>query len=314
MVRLALPANQAWVRLAPAGPPCRVGPAGGLRSLEAMGTPLGDFIHAKRDSIKPEDLGLAPRGRRRAPGLRRTELSDRAGISVEYLTRIEQGRDRNPSRPVLDAVSDALGLDAAERRHLNYLAKVTGGACSGQRQTEPVRRDLRPTLRAALSLLEPGVAMVTNRLGDVLGYTSGFAAVMGASGLLETAEPNLTRFVFVDPRAGSTFVDWDHVADEQAFNLWLAPSMEHFEWLRAELAPVGGPAFTSRLDQHLPPPRRQLRTTHPAVAAELRWDREVLETTDAEQQVVVFLPADEATAEAVAMLRSPHGRSALRVV
>jgi hypothetical protein len=137
---------------------------------------------------------------------------------------------------------------------------------------------------------------------------------MSDSGLLETEAPNLTRFVFVDPRARRTFVDWDHVADEQAFNLWLAPSLEHFEWLRAELAPMGGPAFTSRLDQHLPPPRRQLRTTHPDVAAELHWDREVLETSDAEQQVVVFLPADESTADAVARLRSTHGRSALRAV
>ncbi|MGV9351164.1 helix-turn-helix domain-containing protein, partial [Streptomyces spiralis] len=58
-----------------------------------MGTPLGDFIRAKRDSIQPESFGLPDRGRRRSPGLRRADLATRAGISVEYLTRIEQGRD-----------------------------------------------------------------------------------------------------------------------------------------------------------------------------------------------------------------------------
>ena len=76
-----------------------------------MGTPLGEFIRAKRDRTRPEDLGITVRQRRRAPGLRRTELADRAGISVEYLTRIEQGRDRNPSASVVNAIADALSLD-----------------------------------------------------------------------------------------------------------------------------------------------------------------------------------------------------------
>src|SRR3954468_1841370 len=96
-----------------------------------MGTPLGHFVRAKRDSIRPEDLGLAAHQRRRAPGLRRSELASRAGVSVEYLTRIEQGRDRNPSRSVVNALADALNLDTAERTHLGYLPKITGGACAG---------------------------------------------------------------------------------------------------------------------------------------------------------------------------------------
>lgn len=75
-----------------------------------MGTPLGDFIRSKRDSVQPETLGLPDRGRRRSPGLRRTDLAARAGISVEYLTRIEQGRDRNPSVAVVNALADALSL------------------------------------------------------------------------------------------------------------------------------------------------------------------------------------------------------------
>ncbi|MEU4666963.1 helix-turn-helix transcriptional regulator [Amycolatopsis sp. NPDC023774] len=61
------------------------------------GRSWGDFVRAKRDSTQPETLGLPSRGRRRSPGLRRSDLAARAGISVENLTRIEQGRDRNPS-------------------------------------------------------------------------------------------------------------------------------------------------------------------------------------------------------------------------
>lgn len=77
-----------------------------------MGTPLGDFIRAKRDDTQPAALGIVEYGRRRAPGLRRSDLAARSRISVEYLTRIEQGRDRNPTGPVINAIADALRLDA----------------------------------------------------------------------------------------------------------------------------------------------------------------------------------------------------------
>src|SRR5688500_6560054 len=105
-----------------------------------MGTPLGDFIRARRDSIQPEQLGLADHGRRRSPGLRRSDLAGRAGISVEYLTRIEQGRDRNPSLSVVNAIADALSLSITDRTHLHHLAKITGGACAGRTRPAPPDR------------------------------------------------------------------------------------------------------------------------------------------------------------------------------
>src|SRR5215211_3624105 len=108
-----------------------------------MGTPLGNFVRAKRDSTRPEDLAPSARQRRRAPGLRRSELAARAGISVEYLTRIEQGRDRNPSGSVVNALAEALSLDAAERTHLRYLAKISGGACAGRERPAPPERTVR---------------------------------------------------------------------------------------------------------------------------------------------------------------------------
>jgi len=278
-----------------------------------MGTPLGDFVRAKRDSIRPADLGLPDHPRRRAPGLRRSELAARAGVSVEYLTRIEQGRDRNPSPAVLNALADGLSLDAAERAHLRYLAKIAGGACTTHAVPAPPRRDVRRSVRETVRLLEPGVAVVTNRLGDLLAYTSGFALVMDGSGLLEAEQPNLTRYVFCDPAARRVFPDWDQVADEQAFNLWLGPSVGAAEWFRAELAPLAGAEFTRRIAQQLPPPRVPLRLRHPA-AGELRWDREVLELSGSDaQQLVVYLPADDATAAALDRLRGEH-RAQLRAV
>ena len=133
------------------------------------------------------------------------------------------------------------------------------------------------------------------------------------SGLLDDDEPNLTRYLFTDPRARTLFLDWDQVADEQAFHLWLAPSAETSEWFKVELAPHAGPEFTRRLGQHIPLPTVPLRIKHP-IAGELRWQRETLNLTAADaQQIVIFLPDDQPTAQAMDRLQAgnptkPAGR------
>jgi transcriptional regulator with XRE-family HTH domain len=265
-----------------------------------MSTPLGDFLRARRDATRPESLGLPDGTRRRVPGLRRSELAARAGISVEYLVRIEQGRDRNPSVSVVNALADALGLDMTERWHLRHLAKLGSNACVAV--TVPPRREVRPAVRALLDQLEPGVALVTNRLGDVLAYTSGFELLVRPTGLLDAPLPNLTRFVFTDDRARGVFPDWEQVADERAYDLWLA-SAEEARRLVEALAAVAGPALTERVHSHDVPRGGAQRWRHPE-AGELRLDREVLElpATDA-QELVVYLPADEATGDALGRLR-----------
>ncbi|WP_328906450.1 helix-turn-helix transcriptional regulator [Streptomyces sp. NBC_00234] len=272
-----------------------------------MGTPLGDFIRAKRDSTQPESLGLPDHGRRRSPGLRRLDLAARAGISVEYLTRMEQGRDRNPSVAVVNALADALSLDPSERTHLRYLAKISGGVCSAHLQPAPSRREVRPSVLATLRLLEPGIALVTNRLGDILAHTEAFRMVTSGTGMLDGDAPNLTRYVFTDPRARTFFADWDDVADEQAFDVWLGPSVENSEWFTAELAPAAGPDFTRRLNRHVVPRRGAIRLNH-TTGTELHLLRETLELQQDAQQLVVYLPADEKTAEAVDhLLHGPRG-------
>lgn len=267
-----------------------------------MGSPLGDFIRTKRDSIQPQSWGLPDRGRRRSPGLRRSDLATRAGISVEYLTRIEQGRDRNPSVAVVNALADALALNSSERDHLRYLTKITGGACTAHTRPAPPRREVRPTVQETLRLLEPGIAMVTNRLGDVLARTSGYESLTRGTGLLDAETPNLTRYVFTDPRARTFFTDWDDVADEQAFDLWLGPTAGNSEWFTTELARVAGPDFTRRLNRHVVPRRGTLRLDHPSGCA-LHLLRETLELSSDAQQLVVLLPADDSSAEALDELR-----------
>ncbi|HET6986842.1 MAG TPA: helix-turn-helix transcriptional regulator, partial [Kribbella sp.] len=83
---------------------------------------LGRTLHAWRDRVTPDAAGLPAGGRRRAPGLRREELAHLAGLSVDYIVRLEQGRSDSPSVQVLTALSRALRLSDAERNHLFVLA------------------------------------------------------------------------------------------------------------------------------------------------------------------------------------------------
>jgi transcriptional regulator with XRE-family HTH domain len=183
--------------------------------------PLGRFIRARREAITPEEVGLPAGGRRRTPGLRRAELAQLAGISVDYLIRMERGRDRHPSGQVLGALADALRLGPEERAHLHRLVKA--GTVCPQAATTPT--ELRPTVRALLDRLEPTPAYVTDASAHVLAHTEGFRRLAGPIGLLDAAEPNLARFVFADDRARAVFPEWESVADERAAALRAAADL-----------------------------------------------------------------------------------------
>lgn len=261
-----------------------------------MATPLGDFIRGRRDATTPALVGLPTGERRRAPGLRRTELASLAGISVEYLTRIEQGRDRNPSVQVINAIADALRLDTGEREHLRYLTKASNGHCVAP---SPPSTEVRPPVQAVLNQIEPGIAVVTNRLGDLLAYTSGFDRLTRPLGLLDDPAPNLTRFVFTDERARDAFPDWDLIADQRALEVWRAPRTDGAAAFEAELSATAGEEFTRRLERHELAAAGPQRWQHP-VAGELRLECEAMDLPAGEgQQLLVLVPADEATGAAL---------------
>src|SRR4030088_978029 len=88
--------------------------------------PLGEYLRARRQQVRPEDVGLVPGARRRVEGLRREELAMLAGISAEYYLRLEVGRDNKPSPQVVEALARALQLDAKATQHLHNLAKPAG--------------------------------------------------------------------------------------------------------------------------------------------------------------------------------------------
>ncbi|PXX69154.1 transcriptional regulator with XRE-family HTH domain [Nocardia tenerifensis] len=263
---------------------------------------LGLFLRTRREAISPAQVGLATGPRRRTPGLRRSELATLAGVSVEYITRLEQGRDRRPSPQVLSALADALRLAASERVHLHRLTKSAdaGFNCMGGAQPQ---REVRPTVRAILDRLEPAPAVVVNRLTEVLAHTDGFHRLMAPLGLFDTTPPNLARFVFTDARARTAYPDWDHFADQMVATLKHGPFRNdpHIALLADELTVTVGPEFTDRVETvpSLPAVTGVTRLTHPE-AGELRLAYEILDlSADDNQHVIVHLPADESTARAL---------------
>jgi transcriptional regulator with XRE-family HTH domain len=167
-------------------------------------TPLGEFLRARRELIRPGDVGLSDGGRRRrVPGLRREELAMLAGISPNYYVRLEQGRDHRPSAQVVDALARALQLDADATAHLHFLA-----------QPAPSRRHPEEPERAPLSIeqligswpLTP--AFVHDRHLNVL------AANALNLALCPVFRPgvNLLRALFVDSELRNLYDDWEDVA------------------------------------------------------------------------------------------------------
>ncbi|PXY21815.1 helix-turn-helix domain-containing protein [Prauserella endophytica] len=265
---------------------------------------LGTLLRARREAVTPERVGLPSGPRRRTPGLRRSELATLAGISVEYLTRLEQGRDRHPSAQVLGAIADALRLSLTDRQLLAHTAKSLAGAALCPAGMPPART-VRPTVRALLDRLEPAPALLLNRLSDVLAYTPAYERLAGPAGLLDAEAPNLVRFLFTDARAHTVFADWERVADEHVANLKLGPPGDdpHLAALTDELTVTAGAPFADRLrcPPSLVPDTGELRLVHPEVGG-LLLAYETLALPDDDQRLLVYLPADEATGAALDQL------------
>jgi transcriptional regulator with XRE-family HTH domain len=267
---------------------------------------MGAFLRECRESTPPERVGLPVGARRRTPGLRRAELAPLSGVSVDYLTRLEQGRDRNPSPQVLVALADALGLTVGERVRLRNLSKAASGAgalCPGG---SPPEREVRATTRALLEHLEPAPAALFNRLGETLAHTQGYQRLMGPLGLLDVEDEqpaNRVWFVFADDRARSVYPDWESVADARLAELRAesAPQDPHLAHLVEELEIVGGAPFTERMagPESAPAVSGVERLAHPQVG-EVRLSYERWDTQG--QYLVVYLPADQASEVALERL------------
>ncbi|MBB5158183.1 transcriptional regulator with XRE-family HTH domain [Saccharopolyspora phatthalungensis] len=172
---------------------------------------LAEFLSTCRARVSPDQVGLEPESaRRRVPGLRREELARLAGVSVDYYTRLEQGRSRSASAEVLDALAVALRLDEAERQHLFNLARPE--PAKRKRRARPQRVD-PATLRLIETLDEVYCpAFVLGRRLDVLAHNRLAGALITEFRALPAPQRNQARFVFFDPHARELYADWATVA------------------------------------------------------------------------------------------------------
>ncbi|WP_153532983.1 helix-turn-helix transcriptional regulator [Actinomadura macrotermitis] len=170
---------------------------------------LGEFLRSRRARLRPEELGLPDYGgRRRVPGLRREELAQLAGVSVDHYVRLEQGRTLHFSEAVLDAVARALRLDDAERTHLHRLARPW----TGQAEAEPQR--VRPGLQRLLDSAGDVPAYIVGRNTDVLAWNALAAALITDFGALPPEQRNLARLVFQDEGMRELYADWPGKASD----------------------------------------------------------------------------------------------------
>jgi transcriptional regulator with XRE-family HTH domain len=174
---------------------------------------IREFLTTRRAKLSPELAGVPRYGRkRRVPGLRREEVALRAGISVEWYTRLERGVARGVSEEVLEAIGSALQLDEAERAHLADLVRTANAERPPRRSSTPQR--VRPSVARLVDVMGPIPACVTNGRLDVL-YANDLAEALFSDVFRDPVRPpNLARFVFLDPRARIFYRDWEKAASD----------------------------------------------------------------------------------------------------
>ncbi|GAA5037059.1 transcriptional regulator with XRE-family HTH domain [Thermocatellispora tengchongensis] len=174
------------------------------------GKQLGAFLRARREAMTPEQAGLLDAGHRRTPGLRREEVAMLAGVSTDYYIRLEQGRERNPSERVLNALARVLDLGPEATRHLYELAHP---------MLRPHRRAPRPRvtrqLRRLIDAWPDTPALLCDRLTTIL------AANPLATALYDgfRHRDNLLRMIFLEPVAREFYPEWEKSARAKVAHL-----------------------------------------------------------------------------------------------
>jgi transcriptional regulator with XRE-family HTH domain len=257
--------------------------------LEGVDRPeLADFLRRCRVRLTPADVGLTGGARRRTPGLRREEIAQLAGMSVDYYARLEQTRGSRPSRQMLAALARALRLTADERDHLFHL----GGEEPPRESTGSTH--VRPGLLLILDRLHDTPAQVLNDIGDVLAQNTMAAALHGDISARPPAMRNIIRRMFLDPESADTIPPEDferlargHVAQLRAV-LGARPQDPRPAALVAELR-AASPLFARLWEDHEVAVRRSdvKRFRHPVVG-ELELDCEVMLSPGHDQRLVVF--------------------------
>ncbi|GAA4994727.1 helix-turn-helix transcriptional regulator [Actinopolymorpha pittospori] len=274
---------------------------------------LAAFLRTRRERLAPEDAGLPQRRRRRTPGLRREEVAELAGVSVDYVVRLEQGRGLRPSPEVLEALARALRLSEDERSYLFDLAQQRPAS----RQPSTSQAD---SLARLVHDLSPLPAMLVNHRLDILGWNPEMAGLMIDFGVVPEQQRNSLWVCLMHPAFRDFYRDRERIIREGIADLraaWAARpdddglaklvgdlnarSEEFARWWALRDVQVHG--------------RGRKELLHPRVG-ELTIEYEVLcPLQEPDQRLVVYRAADAASQVALdAIVREVGERRRLRAM
>jgi transcriptional regulator with XRE-family HTH domain len=255
---------------------------------------LGGFLRKRREALLRSDHDLPPVGRNRLTGLRREEIAYQAGVSVTWYTWLEQGRDINPSRQVLDALAVAMRLSVAEHEYLLSLAGYAPGTAAA-----PVAPDAVPAhLQRLIDAQGPSPAFALSPTWAIVAWNRAYEVLYPNVARVDPADRNLLLAIFTDPADRSLLPDWEITSRR-----FLA---EYRAQAGPRLAQPEHVALVARLQDESPEfarawadhrverfASRERRFTHPG-AGELVFEHHELVPADVpDVHVVVYLAAED---------------------
>ena len=249
---------------------------------------LAAFLRRRRAGLRPADVGLPGGGRRRTPGLRRQEVAELAGMSVDYYIRLEQARGPHPSEQILAALSRALMLTQDERDYLFRIAGASPLPVAGP------SREVTLATRHLLDSLADTPAYVLDAKYDVLAWNQLATCFIGELSGYPEADRNMLRWIFRQPGQDVLWDDADRIAFARlsVADLRAAyaryPGDRSIEDLVTELL-AASPRFAAMWAAHEVEVRRPIRkrVSHPA-AGPLEFDCHVLHIPDSDQRLVIY--------------------------
>jgi transcriptional regulator with XRE-family HTH domain len=259
--------------------------------MDAMRDELGGCLRSWRDRVRPAEAGLPAGSARRVPGLRREEVAQLAGVSLDYLSRLEQGRADNPSPSVLASLARALRLTDDERNHLFRLA--------GHAEPRPgtIDRHIGPGVQRLLDRLADVPVMVMDASWQVIAVNPLASALLGERSGTSRRDRNIawrhftgtpSRLVRTEREEGETDAE---IAADLREALGRYPADEQLAALVGDLRATSA-RFAAAWEQHPVARRTASRKTfqHPE-AGLITLDCDVLSVQGGDLRLVVYTAA-----------------------
>lgn len=267
---------------------------------------LGNVLKAARARISPDEVGFATGVRRRVAGLRREEVAQLAGVSVDYVVRLEQARGPQPSVQVLTALTSALRLEREERDQVFRLAG------SAPPLTDRIETTIRPSIERLLQRLTDLPAVVLSAKGDVVALNSMAKALLGDLGQWPEGQRNVIWQQFLGTGAAHVAVtpEENEAAAQQSVGVLrtAVSRYPHDPSLRSLIEELlaGSEHFWSMWEERRSAVTRSTHKTvdHPALGR-LVLDCDTLLLPDTDQSMIVYsAPANTSAASALDTLRA----------